>query len=111
MYDLEDGVPPTKKEEARDKLCEYLQQSLPTAAATSTPMRNYFGLLRINRTDTPWFHEDASVALAMILVESIHIHGVVLPKIEGFKNVDSVARHFRNLLDSSCDDTHNQKSP
>ncbi|KAL3766782.1 hypothetical protein ACHAWU_007445 [Discostella pseudostelligera] len=104
MYDLEDGVHPTKKEEARIQLYEYLQQQSSTAAAatTTTLSRNYFGLLRINRSDTPWFHDDASLALTMVLDTTINIHGVVLPKIEGWEDVDFVARHFRSLMTESA---------
>ena len=114
MYDLEDGVHPDKKDEARDKLYEYLQQqsstlseattttttTSTTTTTTTTMMSNhdhYFGLLRINRVDTPWFHDDASAALAMIMDDSINIHGVVLPKIEGWKDVDLVDRYFQSL--------------
>jgi len=100
MYDFEDGVHPTKKKEARIQLYEYLQQQSSTASAT-TSSRNYFGLLRINRFDTPWFHDDASLALSMVLDTTINIHGVVLPKIEGWEDVDFVARHFRSLMSTT----------
>ena len=111
MYDLEDGVHPTTKEEARNKLYEYLQKGSTAAETTTAAMNNYFGLLRINRSDTTWFNEDASFALDMMLDDTINIHGVVLPKIEGCRDVDSVARHFHSLVGPSFGERDNSTTP
>lgn len=56
FLDLEDSVPPARKEEARQRALEYLADS------------SYFGnrrtLARVNHLSTPWGHDDV-VALAL----------------------------------------------
>ena len=56
MYDLEDGVMPDKKNEARIALYEYLMHMRDVDKETSSVTKNInkgLNLLRINRYDTP----------------------------------------------------------
>ena len=94
MYDLEDGVMPDKKNEARIALYEYLMHMKDVDKETSSVTKNInkgLNLLRINRYDTPWFNEDASLAYDMSTIGLID--GIVLPKIN-HEDVDDVSCHL-----------------
>jgi len=95
MFDLEDGVGPDRKEEARENLLQFFQNK----KVASSP-QDYFGMVRINRVDTPWFKEDASMVMKMMEGE-MNVDGVVLPKIEGWKDVDSISQHFLDLCNDA----------
>lgn len=104
MYDLEDGVLPDKKSEARYMLKEYLIQRKEDNNAEC--FKKQLNLLRINRYDTPWFNEDASLAYDMSTLGMID--GIVLPKTNNGKDVDDVSCHFLlqsrlNNLDPNLD--------
>ena len=100
MYDLEDGVMPDKKNEARIALHEYLMRSKKEDKETSSSsssnsvecFNKQLNLLRINRYDTQWFNEDASLAYDMSTIGLID--GIVLPKINHGKDVDDVSCHL-----------------
>jgi len=96
MFDLEDGVGPDRKEEARQNLIEFFKRQ----HSNESP---YFGIVRINRVDTPWFEEDAEMALKLVQEEGININGIVLPKIECWKDVDLISKHFSDMMCSDGD--------
>ena len=95
MFDLEDGVSPDGKGKAREALFRRLSGTREGEGTTTKTTHRRFDLLRINRADTPWFEDDASMAHA--LTTSGSIDGVVLPKIEGGEDVDRASRHFLGL--------------
>ena len=64
MYDLEDGVAPDRKAEARERLGSFLAEGAGAAAAW----------VRVNSPGTPWWEADAAA------VQTWPIAGVVLPK-------------------------------
>ena len=103
MFDLEDGVAPDMKSEARDNLHQFLQDR--RIRDTSSPNNDYFGIVRINRVDTPWFEDDALMANDLVVQKDINTHGVVLPKIEGKKDVDTISNHFASLCSTKDDDS------
>ena len=98
MFDLEDGVAPDRKSEARDNLHQFLQER-------RIRDNDYFGIVRINRVDTPWFEEDSSMANDLVGQKDINAHGVVLPKIEGKKDVDTISNHFASLCTAKDNDS------
>ena len=91
MFDLEDGVAPNRKDEARIKLHQFLKDR------KSTSSNDYFSLVRINRVDTSYFEDDAAEAYQMVMNKELNVNGVVLPKIEGQRDVDLVSQHFLSL--------------
>lgn len=118
MYDLEDGVMPDKKNEARIALLEYLMRrkdvvDKETTSSSMTKNNNInreLNLLRINRYDTPWFNEDASLAYDMCTIGLID--GIVLPKINIGKDVDDVSCHLllQSRLNNFVSDTNTTMS-
>jgi len=106
MFDLEDGVGPNNKEEARTNLLQFFQNR---KTASSSP-NDYFGIVRINRVGTPWFEDDALMALKMVMGKETNVSGVALPKIEGRKDVDLISHHFLSLSkdDASFISTENE---
>ena len=118
MYDLEDGVMPDKKNEARIALHEYLmlrRKDVVDKETTSSVTKNNIinkglNLLRINRYDTPWFNEDASLAYDMCTIGLID--GIVLPKINIGKDVDDVSCHLllQSRLNNFVSDTNTTMS-
>jgi len=106
MYDLEDGVMPDKKNEARIALQEYLMHMKDVDKETSSVTKNInkgLNLLRINRYNTPWFNEDASLAYDMSTIGLID--GIVLPKINHGKDVDDVSCHLLLQFNNVVSDT------
>lgn len=96
MYDLEDGVGPASKDEARNNLRQFFRNQ---KEEDRNPPR-HFGLVRVNRMDTPWFENDTA-AVAEFFEEDVNnelVHGVILPKIEGWDDVNSVSKHFQDLF-------------
>lgn len=93
VFDLEDGVGPDRKGEAREKLMRFFDEK----REGSSPNVNYFGMVRINGVDTPWFEDDASMAAELAMGEAPKVEGVVLPKIDGSKDVDSISQYFSGL--------------
>jgi (3S)-malyl-CoA thioesterase len=85
MFDLEDGVGPYNKSEARESLVEFFYQAQSTTS--------YFKMIRVNRMDTPWFEEDALIASEM--TGKRHVDAVVLPKIEGLEDLEAATTHFQ----------------
>ena len=82
LFDLEDGVAPTAKAEARSMVADVLSQE-----SWRGPRR----YVRVNAVTTPWFDDD----LAEVLVPGIA--GLCLPKVEDVATVVEVAgmlRHF-----------------
>ena len=118
MYDLEDGVMPDKKNEARIALHEYLmlrRKDVVDKETTSSVTKNNIinkglNLLRINRYDTPWFNEDASLAYDMCTIGLID--GIVIPKINHGKDVDDVSCHLllQSRLNNFVFDTNKSMS-
>ncbi|KAL9185112.1 hypothetical protein ACHAXT_002889 [Thalassiosira profunda] len=99
MFDLEDGVGPDKKEEARENLARFFREGHHSADKDA-----YFGMVRINRSDTPWFEDDLKAAWELWQNEGANVRGVVLPKIEGREDVDAVSRRLLQLAgDATCD--------
>ncbi|KAL7480704.1 hypothetical protein ACHAW6_006368 [Cyclotella cf. meneghiniana] len=92
MFDLEDGVGPDNKGQARDNLLKFFEQS-----HGSTDL--LFKLVRINRMDTPWFEADALTACQLMKNQSA-FDAVVLPKIEGWDDLELAAAHFQSLIAS-----------
>ncbi len=73
IVDLEDAVPPSDKQNAREALRRWLQPGKPV-------------FVRVNAVDTEWFADDlASCAQPGVA-------GVLLPKAERVEDVDRVAR-------------------
>lgn len=77
--DLEDGVPPDQKENARSRIRDFLDQARPQAIEV---------LVRVNALGSPWAPEDLRFA------GELDIDGVLLPKAEG----DGVFRQARDVL-------------
>ena len=82
MFDLEDGVGPDNKREARENLGHFFQK---------TPRSSFFKMIRVNRMDTVWFKEDAILASEM---SKKGVDAVVLPKIEGIDDLEAASDHF-----------------
>jgi (3S)-malyl-CoA thioesterase len=113
MFDLEDGVSPDRKGEARDALFMHLRGSRDreegggegrtSSSASSVDDRpvhhRRLDLLRINRADTPWFEDDTSMAHE--LASAGFIDAVVLPKVEGGADVEFASRRFLGLSSAS----------
>ena len=85
MFDLEDGVGPDRKSEARENIVSFFAQE---------PESSFFKMIRVNRMDTPWFEDDALIA-SQIMGSSCD--AVVLPKIEGLDDLEAASDHFQSL--------------
>jgi (3S)-malyl-CoA thioesterase len=117
MFDLEDGVYPNMKDEARGALASYLRErrtgrtssSSSSSLSSATSVVGQLGLLRINRTDTSWFEDDAIAAYKLATDGSID--GIVLPKVEGGEDVDVVVRRFLDLSSSTSSKSSAAKCP
>ena len=59
---------------------------------TSCPL-----LFRINRSDTPFFEDDAEFVHEIVMDKEMNVSGVVIPKIEGRKDIDMISQHFLDL--------------
>lgn len=77
ILDLEDSVPPERKERARETVCGWL---------AGADFGGRERLIRINPLDTPWGRDDLEAALAA------RVGGVVLPKAATRAGVDAVDR-------------------
>lgn len=75
IFDLEDAVAPTAKQQARQHLTEALEQG-------DYGYREL--IVRINGLDTPWGHEDLKT------IAQLPIHGVLLPKIHSANQITEV---------------------
>ncbi|KAL3799120.1 hypothetical protein HJC23_002248 [Cyclotella cryptica] len=93
MFDLEDGVGPDNKGQARENLVNFFEQS---EGSTDS----FFKLVRINRMDTPWFEADAITACRLLKNEN-SFDAVVLPKIEGWDDLEFATAHFQTHLASN----------
>ena len=82
MFDLEDGVGPDHKREARENLRNFFRKA---------PTSSIFKMIRVNRMDTVWFEEDALLAAEM---SHKGVDAIVLPKIEGIDDLDAASDHF-----------------
>jgi (3S)-malyl-CoA thioesterase len=87
MFDLEDGVGPDNKAEARRNLVNFFGEAKGSS-------HSYFKMIRVNRMDTPWFEGDASIASKLMKDEGNF--DVVLPKIEGFEDLEAASDHFQS---------------
>jgi len=140
VFDLEDGVSPHRKEEARENLLRFIENkkflengddnddvrsiNLSTTKNNDNNNNNndYFGLVRLNHVDTPWFEEDASMVMKLMLmlgeewkmnrnVNNGAVNGVVLPKINGWKDVNSISQHFLNLYNNTTSSSSSSSVP
>ncbi|KAL7472110.1 hypothetical protein ACHAXS_012433 [Conticribra weissflogii] len=95
MYDLEDGVGPASKDEARDNLGHFFRDKKKSGDYPS-----HFGLVRVNRMDTPWFENDTAAVVEFFKEDFDNelVHGVILPKIEGWDDVNAASKHFQDLF-------------
>lgn len=76
MFDLEDSVAPTSKENARGQVLESLQRfEFPGKTVA----------VRVNQTGTPWFEEDVKAAAS-----SSRVATIVLPKVGSADEIRSV---------------------
>lgn len=89
MFDLEDGVGPSNKSEARENLVQFFKD-----VSESNSSSSFFKMIRVNRMDTPWFQEDATIAHQVM---EYNCDAVVLPKIEGLPDLEAAADHFQKL--------------
>jgi citrate lyase subunit beta/citryl-CoA lyase len=79
FLDLEDGVPPSAKESARENA-----RIAAADLARDHPSLSVF--VRVNGLTTPWFEGDVADAIGPDLA------GVVVPKLESAADIDQVAR-------------------
>ncbi|MCY4044906.1 MAG: CoA ester lyase [Cellvibrionales bacterium] len=73
LYDLEDAVDPSQKEEARDNLVNFFQRCGPI---------NKEVVVRINGLDTPWGYDD------LVALKDLSIDGLCLPKAESVEAIN-----------------------
>lgn len=69
IIDLEDAVAPADKAVARDNLANWLATGYDASSPDAVPL-----MVRINGADTPWFHDDVSLAAERA------VSGVMVPK-------------------------------
>ena len=87
MFDLEDGVGPDNKKEARENLVSFFEQIRKDNSAKLT-----FNMVRVNKMNTQWFDEDVKVASELEKLGSCD--AVVLPKIEGMYDLEAASSQF-----------------
>ena len=87
MFDLEDGVGPDNKNEARENLLSFFEQRRSDSSTSLT-----FNMVRVNKMNTPWFDEDAQIASELRKIGSCDT--VVLPKIEGINDLEAASTRF-----------------
>ncbi|CAM3251932.1 (3S)-malyl-CoA thioesterase [Paracoccus aminovorans] len=78
IFDLEDAVVPSEKEEARDLLGRALREDYGPRTR----------IVRINSLDSEWGEDDAR---AFARTFSRHAHALLVPKVEGPEDLDRVA--------------------
>lgn len=79
ILDLEDSVAPEAKDEARERVA---------AAVTSGGYGRRELVVRINGLDTPWWHDDITMAAR------VSPHGLLVPKVETPEDIATVAGIF-----------------
>lgn len=95
IFDLEDGVAPSRKAEARRAIAAQLRA--PAPHKEQSPLR----LVRINHRDTPFYHDDLAALAACALLD-----GLMLSKVAAAADVDDaaarLAAHDRSDLPLWC---------
>ena len=90
MFDLEDGVGPDNKRQARENLVNFFQEAKES-------VNSFFKLVRINRMDTPWFEADALTA-CQLMKNEYNFDIVVLPEIEGQDDLELASANFKTHI-------------
>jgi citrate lyase subunit beta/citryl-CoA lyase len=88
ILDLEDGVPPAVKDEARENLVE------AAGSGKFPPSRSW--MVRVNHPDSGWFEQDLEQ------IERLAPAGVVLPKAEDPEQVAELAERFSRHGSETC---------